>query len=267
MAIFVRKELQAGVIIPNNNYRPWIETVWLTITIDNNIICFGCAYCSPSFPSQIISKNAVFGNGIQYFKIKSFETIIVGDFNLPEILWIDGYGSSKTKTTGSPFASCLSNNYLYQTVNELTRIHCDQNPSLLDLVIFSSPELLISNDYLPLPHLGKSDHVTILYTINIYSKQTTYKHHSFIDYKAVRRDLACINWSFTTDDDLKTYWHILKTLLLSAELRHASIRMIRQSKTLPYLILFICNLIQRKSKAWKKYRTRILTPVTLKDTR
>ena len=81
-------------------------------------------------------------------KIKSLETIIVGDFNLPETLWIDGYGSSKTQTKGSPFASCLSNNYLYQTVNEPTRIFSDQNPPLLGLVTVSRPEILMSNDYL-----------------------------------------------------------------------------------------------------------------------
>ena len=52
---------------------------------------------------------------------------------------------------GSPFVPCISNNYLYQTVNDATRICCDQNPSLLDLFIVSSPELLISNDYLPPP--------------------------------------------------------------------------------------------------------------------
>ena len=180
-------------------------------------------------------------------KIKSFETVIVGDFNLPEILWIDGYGSSKIQTTGSPFACCLSNNYLYQTMNEPTRICSDQNSSLLDLLIVSSPEILISNDNL-LPPFGKSNHVTILPIINIYSKQTTYKHHSCIDYKALCRDLACVNWSFTTDDDLESSWHIFKTLLLGAESRHTSIKMIRLPKTLPYLTIFICNLIQRKSK-------------------
>ena len=97
--------LQAGVIIPTNNYRPWIETMWLTITIDNNIICFGCAYCSPSSPSHIISKNALLKMLSDILKFKSFETIIAGNFSLSEILWIDGYGSSKTQTTGSSFVS------------------------------------------------------------------------------------------------------------------------------------------------------------------
>ena len=148
-----------------------------------------------------------------------------------------------------PLSSCLSNNYLYLTVNEPTRICCDQNPTLFDLVIFSSPELLISYDYLPPPPLEKVTMLQFSSTINIHSKKTTYKHHSFIDYKAICRDLACLNWSFTTDDDLETSWYIFKTSLLSAELRHTSIRMIRQPKTLPYLTPFICNLIQIKAKA------------------
>jgi len=41
-------------------------------------------------------------------------------------------------------------------VNEPTRISRDQNPSLLDLVIVSSPETLISNDYLPSSPLEKA---------------------------------------------------------------------------------------------------------------
>ena len=76
-------------IIPTNNYRPWIETVQLTITTDNNIICFGYAYCSPCSPSQIISENAPMEVVSDILKIKSFETTIVDDFNLPEIVWID----------------------------------------------------------------------------------------------------------------------------------------------------------------------------------
>ena len=95
----------------------------------------------------------------------------------------------------------------------------------------------------PLP-LGKTDHVTSNSTINIHSKQTAYKRRLFTDYKAVCRDLACINWSFTTGDVLETSWHIFKTVLISAELRHTSIRMIRQPKTLPYIPPFIFNLIQ-----------------------
>ena len=77
VAIFVREELQAGVIIPTNNYRPWIETVCLNIII--SIICFGCIYCSPSSPSQIISKNALSEMLSYILKIISFEKIIVGD--------------------------------------------------------------------------------------------------------------------------------------------------------------------------------------------
>ena len=80
VAIFVREELQVGVIIPTNNYRPWIETVWLTISIENDIINFGYEYCSPSSLSQIISKNALLEIVSDTLKIKSFETIIVDDF-------------------------------------------------------------------------------------------------------------------------------------------------------------------------------------------
>ena len=101
--------------------------------------------------------------------------------------------------------------------------------------------------------LGKTDHVTSISTINIHSKQTAYKRRLFTDYKAVCRDLACINWSFTTGDDLETSWHIFEILLLGAELRHTSIMIIRQPKKLPYLTPFSHNLIQRKSKPWKKY--------------
>ena len=131
----------------------FFQIYWTLIVGEEWLILFrwSCRWVFVEGVGRIISKNALSKMVYDILKIKSFEKIIVGDFNLPEILWIDGYGSSKTWTTGFPFASCLSNNCLYQTVHEPTRIFSDQNPSILDLVIVSSPEILISNDYLPPP--------------------------------------------------------------------------------------------------------------------
>jgi hypothetical protein len=75
----------------------------------------------------------------------SSDLIIIGDFNFPLIKWVDGLGHVVSSNGDSPFVSCLSDNFLHQTVDKPTRHHGNQNPSLLDLVILSNPDSLIRN--------------------------------------------------------------------------------------------------------------------------
>ena len=86
----------------------------------------------------------------------------------------------------SPFLSCLSNNFLHQTVDKPTRYRADQSPLLLELVILRDTDSLICNDYL-LP-IASSDHLVILSVLSLNSRPQT-----FTDYEAIQQELSSAN--------------------------------------------------------------------------
>ncbi|CAH1371486.1 unnamed protein product, partial [Tenebrio molitor] len=59
----------------------------------------------------------------------------------------------------------LINSSLCQIVSEPTRFRQNQNPSTLDLILVNDPALVSQVDYLS--PIGKSDHITLLSTIQL----------------------------------------------------------------------------------------------------
>jgi endonuclease/exonuclease/phosphatase family metal-dependent hydrolase len=94
---------------------------------------------------------------------------IAGDFNLPTIDWSStDYLNIKNYADNSAayhFVETLVNSSLCQIVSEPTRFRQNQNPSTLDLILVNDPALVSQVDYLS--PIGKSDHITLLSTIQL----------------------------------------------------------------------------------------------------
>ena len=139
----------------------------------------------------------------------SFELIITGDFNFPAIEWVEGTGHISSNSRDSPFLSCLSNNFLHQTIDKPTRYRADQNPLLLDLVILRDTDSLIRNDYLP--PIASSDHLVILSVLSLNSRpQPKFCPQTFTDYEAIQQELSSANWSMLVTSDINESWLNLK---------------------------------------------------------
>jgi len=92
------------------------------------------------------------------------------------------------------FIECLRDNYLYQTVTEPTshRHGQNSNTSILDLDITNDTNFVKDIDYNI--HLGASDHVPLLVTIEgeprLNSETTMRRNFYKGDYNAIREDLS-----------------------------------------------------------------------------
>ena len=259
VGVYVREGFQVSVInLPIFNV-PWVESVWLDINLHDKKVCIGCIYRSPSAPSleecESSLKKIIDGMASLVSQTVASDLIIIGDFNFPSVEWVDGLGHPASGGGDSPFVSCLSDNFLHQTVEKPTRHRGDQNPSLLDLVILSDPDSLIRNEFLP--PVGNSNHSVILSVLSTNScLQTNLHPQTFIDYHEIQRELVSINWSELITSDINTSWLNVKKTLLSTEKKHSRVIYRRQPKTLPFLTKDTKRTINRKARAWKRYKKK-----------
>ena len=96
---------------------------------------------------------------------KYWSALIVGDFNYPDINWIDGSGfTNSTSSEEQQFADFIMDHYFYQLVDKLTRVN-----NILDLVLSNCPISIASVESgLSLADVGvPSDHYPVIFEIKV----------------------------------------------------------------------------------------------------
>jgi hypothetical protein len=155
------------------------EGIFLLITLHNFSFVVGCVYRPPNSLIECDHEIFLFLTNL-FLKYKNI--IVAGDFNFPNLTWrlcLD----SRFSSADAPLVDFLLNTHATQFVQECTRFRSGQNPSLLDLIFISNPDLATNFNYLP--PVGKSDHVLLEFNIqvaiNIYPKKTSVTK-SFLDF-------------------------------------------------------------------------------------
>ena len=119
------------------------ETLILEIMLNYKIFFVICCYRPPGFSSQRIEDylgkfqnilDSVFRNNREFI-------FILGDFNDRCTNWNDDHPGSEFK---SSFKNMISNNNLFQIINEPTHI-TPTSANLLDLIITDSPSIIIES--------------------------------------------------------------------------------------------------------------------------
>ena len=152
---FVRSGLNFYTVEPPQKVT---ESIWFCInTIDNIRRLYACIYRSPNSTAE---NNDKLIENLNWAKNSFSEVVIVGDFNFPYINW---QIENSSETLGQKLLDTLNDNFLEQLIDEPTRYREGQNPSLLDLLIVSTPDMISDIKYCS--PLGKSDHVTICYKV------------------------------------------------------------------------------------------------------
>ena len=60
--------------------------------------------------------------------------LIVGDFNIKGINWIEHTSEANETHVSTRFIECIRNSFLFQHVQEPTRYRSENAPSILDLI-------------------------------------------------------------------------------------------------------------------------------------
>ncbi len=164
------------------------ESVWCELKLKGtDKLLIGCIYRSPnaspddsSMVNEVIKKAA---------KKKYTHVVIGGDFNHPELDWLNGGRATKNPDhKSSVFLEAIRDSFLYQHVRHPTHYRCEQTPSTIDL-LFTNEDSMLSDLHHNAP-LGKSHHVSLTFNLNCYIQQRELEreHHQYYkgDFSAMR---------------------------------------------------------------------------------
>ena len=122
--------------------------------------------------------------------------VLMGDFNYPDIDWEHNCVNNQSSISNK-FLNCIHKNYLYQHITQPTHYRCEQNPTVIDLIVTNEPNLIRDLKYFP--PFGKSHHVALYFVLDVninYSMKSTSKYlYNKGDYDKLRKHFADRDWN------------------------------------------------------------------------
>ena len=127
--------------------------------------------------------------------------MIVGDFNMPEVDWVNNISSQATAGQGPLLLECFRDSFLTQHVVKPTHFRPNTTPNTLDLILTNEPNMINTIEYLP--PLGKSHHVTLAFDFKAYTtadnhRKTHFKYDNS-DYEGLNNDINGVEWPIKLD--------------------------------------------------------------------
>ena len=228
------------------------ESVWFSVKTANNITrLYSCIYRSPNSDSQ---NNENLLLNIEWARRQFDEIIMVGDINMPNINWSTEQCSNEY---GQKLLDCLNDNNLEQLVDQPTRYRFDQNPSLLDLIITSNPDIVHNVEYFE--PFGKSDHISIHFTAkNEVSEDLQDK--IIFDYKKMNEEIFCDiisshDWAAKFDNTMLNTSYDQFLYIVNGAINDAvPMRRLNNRKNAPWATNHVNNLSNKKRQKWDKYK-------------
>jgi hypothetical protein len=174
------------------------------------------------------------------------ETIVVGDFNLPEINW----DAEQSGARGRPVLEAAQDQQLVQLIDFAT--HTKGNT--LDLLLVNCPERILTVE--AAGRLGKSDHETIMFEVLI--KKFNRKNHCSdrlnwkkSNYDAMKEFLYDYNWAMDAESEINCDWTEFKTVMAKLVELFIPAARIRSQNRPKWITNEIIRLIRKKKRAWK----------------
>ena len=146
--------------------------------------------------------------------------VLLGDFNFPEISWVDETCDKPLLHPASNFLNIVQSNYLSQFVNKPTHHRALQTPTLIDLILSNDPEFVFNLEFCP--PFGKSHHSVITFFIDVKPIEVTIssrKKFSFNkgNYAAMRNHFKNFDWNILLEcDDINDMWNKFECILTNA---------------------------------------------------
>ena len=255
--IFVRDSLEVSLHNRLNEISS-IEACWCVIDLDrHDKLLLGLVYRSPNSDEE---NNIALNNMISSINEENFSrTVVMGDFNYREIDWNHWISEAPDEHNSHGFIEAVRDSFLFQHVNFNTRFRDNQRPSLLDLV-FSSDELLLSNIE-QLSPLGKSDHVSIIFDIQGYTRKHKHCNVNYAynkgNYEEMNNELSSIDWENEfRGKSLDENWNLLKDKIHTSMKKHIPERKTYSNNTKQkplWMNRTAIKAVRKKHRSWRKY--------------
>jgi exonuclease III len=254
VALYIRNTMKPHY----SSFKPnGAESVWCEINlVDRDKLLLGCVYRSPNINAQ---NDEEINDTLKDAAAFSSHVLIMGDFNHPELDWLNTTSPMDHNHRASRFMEANRDSFLYQHVNKPTHIRGDQTPNILDLV-FSSEQQMVQNLEHNAP-IGKSHHQILSFNFQAYTAHTPSNRKCQLvyhkgDYASFNSSLNSTNWEEMIGS-LNTNQAWAKTEEVIQQLVSINVpkkKPYQQSKTPPkWMNKATSDKIKQKRKAYTKY--------------
>jgi hypothetical protein len=196
---------------------------------------------------------------LKYIQNIPENSILIGDFNYPEIDWST---LSSTNAPGKLFLDTISDKFLNQHVSFPTNLTPQPNGSItatcIDLVLTDNDNLIASVN--PVGHLGASHHTMIMVEMVVPSdtNETTelVPDYGKADFSAMREKIAAIDWQTQlTPLNAQNSWKCFKETVLSIEDECIPKKKRRRNSKPLWMRRNVMRTVRKKRRLWKHYCT------------
>ena len=235
-----------------------IVLVEIELTRNRNLLLINCY--NPPNSTDFIPKLTSLFTSIQFLSYSG--VYLVGDFNFPEITWINGSGFTNSTTGDNELFVNLTLDYnLFQFVNQPTR-----NSNILDLVFTNSFEYLSNVETGPQNTGLCSDHLPVNFEIAVSLKFKNSSQRYRFDYS--KADYNTMNKLFTLlplssgvatvnspeEFDSHWPWEFWNDIVFSTVKDCIPKVKCRSPNFPPWIRKDLANAIRKKRTIWKKVR-------------
>jgi hypothetical protein len=138
--LWVRTSYGAQQIKLSATHQSARESVWCEHSLKGkDSLLIGVVYRSPNSSSD---NDKVLNSLLPSMAFLRSHTLIVGDFNHPELDWTDGSSPRDENHPASLFLESVRDSFLVQHVTKPTHYRSRQTPNILDLVFTSDESML-----------------------------------------------------------------------------------------------------------------------------
>ena len=209
VAIYVKDCIKADYCYDLNK-TVFKESVWCEITFDKNEkLLIGGVYKSPN--CEVTNQEKLCRLITQAVERGCKHTLVVGDFNFPEINWASWTVNTNESHPAFRFVECLRDNYLCKHVKSNTRYRYGQESSCRDLILSVNEEIIENLEIRD--KLGASDHNSIIFNIvcQFEKETTTQQRPNFYkgNYTKIREHLSQVDWTELKDKNTEDSWNFL----------------------------------------------------------
>jgi len=190
---------------------------------------------------------------VELIKTVERNSIIIGDFNLPEVDWSTG----ETSTRARDLVEAVENSLMIQMVDFPTHI----KGNCLDLILTNMPERIA--EVCDVGRLGSSDHIMLGLKVQTGHYQPTIKrvkNWRKADWKSIKEELSTLNWceelgGLTVD----RMWAVLKRKVEKAVKKHVPERLEASRGRPSWMSGEIMAAIRKKKRLWRQVRASGIT--------
>ena len=236
------------------------SSVWCLIQLESSEnLLVGLCYMSPNTSTEKNDEKL----RRQIAKIRDVQNVshllLMGDFNFPEIDWINNRVKGSQESEPQRFYDLLQDEFLVQHVCKPTRVRGNQKPSLIDLVISKDENMI--DEIQHLAPLGSSDHEGLTWTYVTHSSVRTAKEGSSSpnykkgNYQEIKRHFSNIDWETDLERlNCEEAWNKFKEEYTRATEDHIPLKKQKKKSKPPWLRAGVKRSVKKKCKAFQKYK-------------